>query len=135
MCYAFLADFSACTSEASEQVRSMDAMQSRLFRESRWFARGWTLQELLAPRKIMFHDSAWKMIGSRCDLQEEISLATGIKNEHLRSPKSASLAQGMSWASRRRTTRLEDTAYRLMGIFDVKMPLIYEEGSQAFIRL
>ena len=135
VCYALLADFSTCTSEASEQARSMDAMQSRFFRESRWYSRGWTLQELLAPREFVFHDCAWKRIGSRCDLQEEVSLATGIKKEHLRSPRSASLAQRMSWASRRRTTRLEDTAYCLMGIFDLKMPLIYGEGSQAFIRL
>jgi hypothetical protein len=41
----------------------------------------------------------------------------------------------MSWASSRITSRLEDEAYCLLGVFDVQMPLLYGEGAKAFQRL
>ncbi|KAI4212845.1 MAG: hypothetical protein LQ351_004548 [Letrouitia transgressa] len=126
VCYAYLEDVSlryAATREAST------------FQESRWFTRGWTLQELLAPRLVIFYDRDWIQIGSKSSLQAEVSATTGIGIDHLRNPQDASAAQKLSWASRRKTTRLEDEAYCLLGLFDVNMPLLYGEGRKAFRRL
>ena len=103
--------------------------------KSRWFTRGWTLQELLAPDDPIFFDSTWMQIGTKSDLEERISEATHISIEHLRDRYGASVATRMSWASRRKTTRIEDTAYCLMGLFRVNMPLLYGEGRRAFSRL
>ena len=105
------------------------------FRESRWFTRGWTLQELLAPRSMNFFDKDWRFLGDKVSLKDELSSITGIQQDHMFAHTFASVAQKMSWASGRKTTRLEDMAYSLMGIFDVNMPLLYGEGSKAFTRL
>ena len=101
----------------------------------RWFGRGWTLQELLAPNSIDFYDQGWNFLGSKATDEDLLALATGIRPEHLWSPSSASVAQRMSWAAHRDTTRIEDKAYCLLGIFDVNMPLLYGEGKKAFVRL
>ncbi|KAH0437156.1 HET domain-containing protein [Colletotrichum camelliae] len=109
--------------------------------KSRWFTRGWTLQELLAPKRLDFYSSDWKLLGSRREFQSLIAETTGIGWEYIggyhwpKSVEAASVAERMSWASRRRTTRLEDTAYCLLGIFGLNMPLIYGEGAKAFERL
>ncbi|KAH8816593.1 heterokaryon incompatibility protein-domain-containing protein [Xylogone sp. PMI_703] len=108
------------------------------FFHARWFKRGWTLQELLASRVIYFFGKEWNEIGSKVTLASEISTITGIDEEILVGTKSlaeVSIARRMSWASQRETTRVEDTAYCLMGIFGVNMPLLYGEGNKAFIRL
>ena len=105
------------------------------FKNSRWFTRGWTLQELLAPQDIIFFDQDWQEIGTRMNLEFEISQATGIETKYIRWPEGASVAAKMSWASGRGTTRTEDLAYCLLGLFDVNMPLIYGEGKKAFMRL
>ncbi|KDR71125.1 hypothetical protein GALMADRAFT_806602 [Galerina marginata CBS 339.88] len=107
------------------------------FSKSRWFTRGWTLQELLAPQTVVFHDCNWTEIGTKLSLQMNISRITGIAFEALsrKSTKYFSIAQRMSWAAKRKTTRVEDIAYCLMGIFDVNMPTLYGEGKKAFIRL
>ncbi|KDR67584.1 hypothetical protein GALMADRAFT_130388, partial [Galerina marginata CBS 339.88] len=107
------------------------------FSQSRWFTRGWTLQELLAPKIVTFHDSDWTEIGTKFNLKAEISRITGISREVLSNePIGAfSIAQRMSWASKRETTRVEDIAYSLMGIFGINMPTLYGEGKRAFIRL
>ena len=108
------------------------------FGESRWFTRGWTLQELLAPSEVIFFGSGWTRLATRTELAPQIIEVTGIdrytilKRDELRNQ---SIAQRMSWASRRETTRLEDEAYCLLGIFGVSMPLLYGEGRNAFIRL
>ena len=107
----------------------------RSFQVSRWFTRGWTLQELLAPRLVIFHDRDWIQFGSKSSLEAEVSAATGIGIDHLREPREASAAQKLCWASRRATTRIEDEAYCLLGLFDVNIPLIYGEGRKAFRRL
>ena len=104
----------------------------------RWFKRGWTLQELLAPSDLVFYSRAWQKIGDGNDLANIIASITHIPEEALMSPNRLgefSIAQRMSWASKRETTRPEDIAYCLMGIFDVNMPLLYGEGNKAFIRL
>jgi hypothetical protein len=122
VCYAYLADI--------QDVMDLD--------KSRWFTRGWTLQELIAPRHLILFDSMWREIGSKQSLLNQISSITGIPNDLIlgKSPMSYNIAQRMSWASTRQTTREEDMAYCLMGLFNVHMPPIYGEGSEkAFIRL
>ncbi|KAL2124997.1 hypothetical protein VTJ04DRAFT_1362 [Mycothermus thermophilus] len=107
-------------------------------KNARWFTRGWTLQELLAPREVMFYAKNWTHIDSRSQLSRVLSEITGINKIYLRhaQPLSrASVGERMSWASRRTTTRVEDMAYCLLGIFDVNMPLLYGEGKRAFRRL
>lgn len=108
---------------------------------SNWFNRGWTLQELLAPTRLEFLNSSWVslgILGDNKDLTEGIAQRTGISAAVLcrrASPAEFSVATRMSWASQRRTTRLEDEAYCLLGIFGVNMPLLYGEGRLAFRRL
>lgn len=108
------------------------------FSSSRWFQRGWTLQELLAPKTLNFYNQEWGFIGTKADLFRPIEAITGISRsfllgwEHL---QQASIAQRMSWAAKRRTTRQEDTAYCLLGIFNVTMSMIYGEGHHAMHRL
>lgn len=110
---------------------------ARELEHCRWFERGWTLQELLAPKHVQFYDNTWSYIGNRVSLLGLISQITGIATEFIGSDTlvSASVATKMSWASQRETTRIEDRAYSLLGIFDVNMPLIYGEGTKAFRRL
>lgn len=129
ICYAYLVD--VCIGEEG----SWSPRVEQDFNESRWFTRGWTLQELLAPEKVMFYDRDWQYFGSKLGLRAEISLITGIQPGHIVDTNRASAAQKMSWASRRKTTRSEDMAYSSMGIFDVTMPLLYGEGERAFTRL
>lgn len=106
--------------------------------DSRWFTRGWTLQELIAPRHAEFYSGEWEEIGTRLSLAHTLSSITGIPADVLqgeRRPSTCSVAQRMSWASSGETTREEDTAYCLLGLFDVNMPLLYGEGRKSFIRL
>ncbi|KAK3377271.1 ankyrin repeat-containing domain protein [Lasiosphaeria ovina] len=119
-CYAFLADVPSKSS----------------FSESRWFTRGWTLQELIAPPTVVFVDENWNDLGTKVTLQRDISRRTNISPGLLAgNVGDASIAQKMSWAAGRQTTRAEDTAYCLMGLFGVNMPLLYGEGERAFLRL
>lgn len=104
----------------------------------RWFTRGWTLQELIAPLSMFFFNSSWTEIGSRDSLALTISEAANISVEYLTQKdlfRSASVAEKLSWAARRSTERLEDEAYCLLGLFDTYMPLIYGEQEKAFERL
>ncbi|KAH8685833.1 heterokaryon incompatibility protein-domain-containing protein [Tricladium varicosporioides] len=128
VCYVFMEDV------PSEDVP--DAEDSR-FCGSRWFTRGWTLQELIAPSSMVFFSNKWDEIGTKSSLKEIISRVTGIHSEILLGGdlETFSVAQRMSWASRRETTRVEDIAYCLMGIFGVHMPMLYGEGERAFVRL
>jgi hypothetical protein len=108
------------------------------FERSRWFQRGWTLQELIAPGDVIFYDRDWNELGTKRERCAWVSQITGIDEDillNLRRLNSCSIAQRMSWASTRETTREEDIAYSLMGIFEVHMPLLYGEGDKAFIRL
>lgn len=106
--------------------------------DSRWFTRGWTLQELIAPSNLIFYSADWTELGTKMTLQNILAQRTGIDVGILTGEKSlgsASVARRMSWACKRETTRIEDMAYCLMGLFDVNMPMLYGEGSKAFIRL
>ncbi len=106
---------------------------------SRWITRGWTLQELIAPRAscVYFYDHYWRRLGSKSEYSQEISSSTGIPRYILTTGdlSVASVAQKMSWAATRTTTRTEDRAYSLMGLFNVHMPMLYGEGKHAFRRL
>jgi hypothetical protein len=106
-------------------------------RKSRWFTRGWTLQELIAPKNLTFFTREWERISTKEKLAATLSEITLIPRKVLESGNhdTMSVAQKMSWASRRKTTRSEDIAYCLLGLFDVNMPLLYGEGEKAFIRL
>ena len=126
VCYAYLNDVPANLDHDTK----IDAL-----RRSKWFTRGWTLQELLAPNDVEFVDSNWKYIGYKRGLSDVLSEITGIKNVAEVDPSTKSVATRMSWAARRECTREEDNAYCLMGIFGVNMPLLYGEGENAFRRL
>jgi hypothetical protein len=107
------------------------------FRKSRWFTRGWTLQELIAPTSVEFFSSEGQRLGDKKSMEHQVHEITGINVQALRgSPISSfSITERMSWATKRETTRKEDKAYCLLGIFDVHMPLIYGEEDNAFVRL
>lgn len=121
VCYAYLED-----------------VPSMCFADSRWFSRGWTLQELIAPSTVVFFNGDWRFLGSLNDLGHEVAKITKIPASILLKTADLgdiSVAQRMSWAAGRKTSRLEDRAYSLLGIFGINMPLIYGEGEKAFIRL
>ncbi|KAI1091081.1 heterokaryon incompatibility protein-domain-containing protein [Rostrohypoxylon terebratum] len=109
--------------------------------KAKWFTRGWTLQELLAPPYLVFVDRAWRRIGTRESWAKEIKTASSIEARYLTdfSPTdfvSCSIAKRLSWASRRETTIEEDETYSLLGLFGISLPLIYGEGRwRAFNRL
>ncbi|CAK7212406.1 hypothetical protein SCUCBS95973_001452 [Sporothrix curviconia] len=103
-----------------------------------WFRRGWTLQELLAPATVELYDGRWLPIGSKTDLAPLLADITRIPVPAILGEApltSYAAAQIMAWASPRMTTKVEDEAYCLLGLFDVYMPLIYGEGKRAFQRL
>ncbi len=69
---------------------------------------------------------------------DRLSSITGIDASilsHAQDLGSVSVAKRMSWASRRVTTRVEDAAYCLMGLFEINMPMLYGEGEKSFVRL
>ena len=110
----------------------------QLLSRSKWFTRGWTLQELIAPNIVRFYDHKWTPLGTKTELATILSQITLIDQAILldqRQLSKASIAQKMSWAAQRTTSRIEDEAYCLMGIFEVNMPLLYGEGAKAFVRL
>ncbi|KAI0645188.1 heterokaryon incompatibility protein-domain-containing protein [Trametes meyenii] len=116
------------------------------FRNSRWFKRGWTLQELIASNcDAVFLSDDWTEIGICLRLASVLEEITGIDRKvltawhhdgRIKTVHEMSIAKRMSWAADRETTREEDRAYSLMGLFDVHMPVIYGEGGEkAFRRL
>ena len=139
ICYAYLADVKMVEDEHGNWENSRAE-----FRHSAWFTRGWTLQELLAPKQVLFLDRDWAYIGIKGELYDnwyarilntDISFATGIKEIDLSDPQEACVARKFSWLSRRETTRVEDMAYCMLGLYNVNMPLLYGEGEKAFARL
>ncbi|KAK0611657.1 hypothetical protein B0T14DRAFT_488834 [Immersiella caudata] len=135
-CYVYLADVSRLPPEADGE--SSRSRWKPAFRKSRWFTRGWTLQELIAPASVEFFSKEGIRLGTKMSLRETIYDITGIPLGVLQgSPLSdISISQRMEWVEKRETTRKEDKAYSLLGIFDVHMPLLYGEGRErAFLRL
>ncbi|KAL5326422.1 hypothetical protein ACEPPN_004107 [Leptodophora sp. 'Broadleaf-Isolate-01'] len=132
-CYVYLSDVSQPNTGADDQRAWEEA-----FRKSRWFTRGWTLQELIAPRLVDFFSLEGKRLGSKLSLESKIHEITGIAKNALRGDllSNFSIKERMSWAERRNTTIEEDEVYCLIGIFDVSMVLNYgERKDQAFRRL
>ncbi|EFQ35898.1 hypothetical protein CGRA01v4_14027 [Colletotrichum graminicola] len=132
VCYAYLSD----AVDAEDPF-----LENSSFRRSRWFTRGWTLQELIAPKTVEFYACNWSSIGrkrSESAFCELIAKITGIHLQVLVGTTSladVSVANKMRWAARRQTTRPEDIAYCMIGLFNVNMPLLYGEGGRSFIRL
>jgi hypothetical protein len=127
-CYVYLSDVSV-----PEQVSDAAAFQitwADAFRRSRWFTRGWTLQELLAPPSVEFFSNESKRLGSKISLEQEIHKITKIPVSVLRGQDISDISVDgrMSWAASRATTIKEDSIYCLLGIFGVFLPLIYGEG-------
>ncbi|KAH7066373.1 heterokaryon incompatibility protein-domain-containing protein [Paraphoma chrysanthemicola] len=126
ICYAYLSDVSGNLAW-EEQLKC-----------SRWFSRGWTLQELLAPDAVEFYDNSWKLLGTRARLVDHIQEITKIDRRFLLNRdtiRDASIATKFSWAAPRITTRVEDRAYCMLGLVQVNMPMLYGEGDRAFYRL
>ena len=128
VCYVFLSDV---------HMNTVNGDVERQISSSVWFTRGWTLQELIAPQNVVFYDRQWEFLGTKQSLSSLLTRKTGIDEAILNGepPSRRSIAQRMSWASERVTKCVEDTAYSLLGIFDVNMPLLYGEREKAFLRL
>lgn len=135
VCYAYLSDIS--------DLYDGDEPRMDSFTRSRYLVRGWTLQELIAPPEVEFFDRSWQYVNSRSSAARQIALTTGIDISLLCKGRgnlqddlaSYTVAERLSWAARRQTTRLEDRAYCLLGLFGVSMPLLYGKGNGAFYRL
>ncbi|KAH8674064.1 heterokaryon incompatibility protein-domain-containing protein [Xylariales sp. PMI_506] len=152
-CFAFLADLPCLTPEqqAEEENWWSDPDRSahgyanfaapstaEYLPNCRWFSRGWTLQELIAPRYLEFYDFAWNFRGSKSNWKASLAEITGVDETVLAGDmplEQLPVARKLSWAAGRQTSRLEDIAYSLFGIFGVYMPLLYGEGDNAFLRL
>jgi hypothetical protein len=135
-CYVYLSD--VVVPEEVADAESFRITWTEAFRRSRWFTRGWTLQELLAPPCVEFFSKNGKLLGSRISLEQEIHEITKIATEALRGQSLAELSieERMSWAAQRSTTLKEDKVYCLLGIFGIFLPLIYGEGeAYATLRL
>jgi hypothetical protein len=135
-CYVYLSDVSISGSIGNDL--SSQQIWKPAFQYSRWFTRSWTLQELVAPTTVEFFSAEGERLGDRGSLLQEIHNITGISIRTLQGSALSqfSVDERMSWAERREAKREEDTAYSLLGIFDVHMPLIYGEGrKKAFMRL
>jgi len=126
-CYVYMSDVSWPRTGSASGFN--EPWESR-FRESKWFTRGWNLQELIAPASVEFFSKEGQLLGNKASLERHICEVTGIPASALRgSPLSDfSIAERMSWAAGREASRLEDKAYSLLGIFDINMPLMYGEG-------
>lgn len=138
MCYAYLNDVPSrlvCSPDHSNALPEQQWLEK--FSASRWFTRGWTLQELIAPRRLAFFSTDWEYMGTKTDLVPILLDITEIPQDTLLYGDSfgESVSRRMSWAAKRQTTRAEDMAYCLLGIFNINMPLLYGEGEQAFQRL
>jgi hypothetical protein len=130
-CYVYLSDVS--TSSGLSETNWETA-----FRNSRWFTRGWTLQELLAPRSVKFFSKEGTQIGDMRTLERQVHEVTGIATAALQGTplQTFSFETRLSWMSKRTTTRKEDKVYSLLGIFGVFLPPNYGEGEEyAFKRL
>jgi hypothetical protein len=126
ICYVYLSDLAPSA-----------PLETKL-QDCRWFTRGWTLQELIAPKKIEFFDQNWSCRGNKLDLIDDLARITGVNIgvlQHTKPLSTVAVAQKMSWAAHRQTTRIEDSAYCLLGIFDVNMAMLYGEEEKAFRQL
>lgn len=134
VCYTYLSD----VEKASEGGEAGLFNGIETGKPSVWFTRGWTLQELLAPVNMLFYDKDWEYLGTRAELSGPLSAITGIQTSYLTGQedfRKACIAQKMSWMADRTTTREEDMAYSMLGIFGINLVPQYGEGTRAFMRL
>lgn len=137
-CYAYLTDVSVGQDGSDSMGKHPSAnLWESAFRNSRWFTRGWTLQELLAPESVEFFSREGTCLGDKTSLRLVIQEITGIPDEALKGDALSkfSVKERLSWAANRQTKRKEDKAYCLLGIFNVFMPLLYGEEDYALQRL
>ena len=132
-CYVYLSDVS--TNDHNQNSQSFQLWEAA-FRNSRWFTRGWTLQELIAPPCVEFFTREGRKLGDKKSLKQQIHEVTGVAVKALEGDTllEFSVAERMSWAEKRETRREEDKAYSLLGIFSVHIPLIYGEGKDNALR-
>ena len=133
-CYVYLSDVQL-PDEATD-VQAFRITWEDAFRRSRWFTRGWTLQELIAPAEVEFFSNSGRRLGSRVSLEQEVYEITDIPIDALRGRRLSefSAEERMAWAANRNTTFKEDRVYCLLGIFGVFLPLIYGEGKENALR-
>ncbi|PQE03465.1 Vegetative incompatibility HET-E-1 protein [Rutstroemia sp. NJR-2017a BBW] len=127
-CYVYLSDVSRCSvgghHKCTPRLWELD------FRKSRWFTRGWTLQELLAPASVEFFSREHKRLGDKISFMTQICEITNIPHIALQGyPLSQfSVEERLRWIQHRQTKLEEDKVYSLLGIFDVYILPIYGEG-------
>ncbi|KAH8780345.1 heterokaryon incompatibility protein-domain-containing protein [Hyaloscypha finlandica] len=129
ICYVYLSDVSTnCYNQVDSSVQSWHSA----FRKSRWFTRGWTLQELIAPQSVVFFCSNSNRLGDKKSLERLLHEITGIAVSALQGTTLSTfrVEERMSWAENRETKKAEDKAYSLLGIFDISMPVVYGEGEE-----
>ena len=133
-CYVYLSDVSIRKRKRRDE--NMQNTWEQAFRKSKWFTRGWTLQELLAPSSVEFFTREGKRLGDKQSLEQQIHEITGIPISALRGSALSQFGadQKLDWAKNRKTTREEDWAYSLMGIFEISMPVMYGEGRTKAVR-
>ncbi|KAL5359021.1 heterokaryon incompatibility protein-domain-containing protein [Aspergillus floccosus] len=142
-CYVYLADVEghAQPTDTKQDMKPSNEALMLSFSKCRRFTRGWALQELIAPRDVIFYGASWNYIATKASASGLTTSITGIERSVLESKdivtqlQKECVAKKMSWAAKRQTSRIEDEAYCLLGIFGVKMPLLYGEGRAAFTRL
>lgn len=136
-------DAKLCITYLPDVIRkgpNIEDFNNEAVQPSVWFSRGWTLQELLAPRHLEFYDKNWDYMGDRAELAEQIEKITGIQGKYLKGegkddPRTACIATKFSWIAKRQTEREEDMTYSMLGLFGVTMDPRYGEGWGAFMRL
>jgi hypothetical protein len=127
-CYVYLSDV---TVQSIHTTIQPDEKWESDFLKSRWFTRGWTLQELIAPKFVDFYSRNQVLLGDKIKLEQHITKITGISKEALHGHlDDFTIDERFLWAEKRETTEPEDKAYCLLGIFNISLPLIYGEGQQ-----
>jgi hypothetical protein len=127
-CYVFLSDVPRADVDTTDHSQQLPWESA--FRTSRCFTRGWTLQELIAPKTVEFYSRDHVLLGDKASLEQQIYEITGIAIEALRghSLQDFSIQERFRWVEKRQTTKEEDLVYCLLGIFNIYLPLIYGEG-------
>jgi hypothetical protein len=128
-CYVYLSDVPSPSADGNHQCNPHPWDSD--FRNSRWFTRGWTLQELLAPASVEFFSRERKRLGDKTSLRQQIHEITNISHSALQGhPLSQfSVEERLRWIEHRKTKWEEDRVYSLLGIFDVYLLTNYGEGA------
>jgi hypothetical protein len=134
-CYVYLSDVSV-TRNRKRKSEPSETQWKSAFRESKWFTRGWTLQELLAPTSVEFFAQDGQWLGDKQSLEQDIHEVTGIATQALRDNQLSrfDIDERFKWAEKRKTKHEEDWAYCLLGIFGVSMLPNYGEGKDNAVR-